>query len=181
MNDGFIELGTEATLIEPLTDRSQEQVRNMLVRDPEFAFTDNNIAGPWLIFHEHCPGQVAITRGHEPLLANGNIPSIARWYRLDAAPVQGEMLDIAFHYETSELNGANASDLVMHKAPQSTGNWYALPSISQVGAQLVSVTDPPRILDLFPAGHHGSVTNTLCLNFTVFSPRPRWISAVLRS
>ena len=171
VNDGLIELGTEATLIEPANGPITGAGTEHALRDLNAAFNDNNIAGLGLTLSMNSAlGPVAITRGHEPLLANGTIPSIARWYRLDAAPVPGEVLDIAFHYETSELNGASASDLVMHKAPQPTGSWYALPSTSQVGAQLVSVTDPGPwdYLTLFPQVINVSVTEyTDASSFTV--------------
>ena len=172
VNDGLIEFGTEATLTEPANGPITGTGTEHASRDLSSAFTDNNIAGLGLSLTMNTAlGPVDVTRGHEPLLANGTIPSIARWYRLDAAPVQGSVLDIAMHYDTSELNGADASDLVMHKAPLPTGDWYALPSISQVGPQLVTVTDPGPWdhLTLFSQVINVSVTEYASAScFTVF-------------
>jgi len=172
VNDGLIELGSEATLTEPANGPITGAGTEHAMRDLSSPFTDNNIAGLGLTVSMNTAlGPMDVTRGHEPLLANGTIPSIARWYRLDASPVPGSILDIAMHYDVSELNGADASDLVMHKAPLPTGDWYALPSMSQVGPQIVTVTDPGPWdhITLFSEVINVSVPDhTVGSSFTVF-------------
>ncbi|MEZ4739560.1 MAG: T9SS type A sorting domain-containing protein [Flavobacteriales bacterium] len=142
VNNGSIDLGTEARLIEvegsPIVGAGTEHA--VLVAAPPYVSQDPGGLGLSLSTTDG-PGTVDIVRGHEPQLLHTSDLSIARWYFISAMGEIGQDLALDLRYDPSELNGLDGADLLIFESTSDTGPWGALPSTVDVGARTVSSTD----------------------------------------
>ncbi|MCB0764748.1 MAG: hypothetical protein KDB84_08595 [Flavobacteriales bacterium] len=142
VNDGLIELGSTASIAEssgsPITGAGTEHAAG----DLSAPFSEVDPGGLGLVLTMPAAlGTFDLVRGHTPLLANGSIESIARWYRLQASPVPGNALDMVLHYDPTELNGGDPADLVLHSSGTTSGPWLYIPGVSMPGQDLVAGSD----------------------------------------
>lgn len=128
VNDGRILLGEEASLVEsdgtPIIGAGTEET----VLDQAGAITSYDAGGLGLSISAAGLGNTTVVRGHLPLDNNGTDQSIARWYRLEPAPAEGNELDLVLRYAASELNGHNGNTLALYIGAGPEGPWSLMPS-----------------------------------------------------
>lgn len=134
-NDGTVDLGTEARLMEPAggpvtgvgTERSELPLGA--------GATDVEPGGLGLSFSlPPTAGGLVVTRGHVPRNAGGQVESIARWYGLNAPTLVDVPFSVTFRYDPTELNGLAAEVLSMHTATDPGGPWADLPTVLDIPA-----------------------------------------------
>ncbi len=160
VNHGLIDLGNEATLVEetgnPVTGTGEERAH----RTFNTAFSLTEPGGLGLEMACLAPiGDLTITRGHQPLVVEPDegVESVARWFRIDAAPWEGVYLDLYFHYDPSELNGLTHDMLMLHKTIGETNPWIPLGGTPLTGQPTVAAWDYSP-WDLVTAFHFDVVT-----------------------
>ena len=85
------------------------------------------------------PGTLTLTRGHLHFTDNGGMQGVDRWFDVDAAVNTGLDVDAVFHYNLSQLNGANEASLTLHtRAP--FNYWDSSASTVNMVAGTVSVS-----------------------------------------
>lgn len=171
VNDGTIDLGTEAVLIEadgrPITGLGTEHaLRTMPAGTPPL-----EPGGLGLTLSSTADlGTVDVQRGHTTITPPGGATSIARWYALasNASPVAPVAL--AMTYDAVELNGADADDLILHGAAALTGPWSPVDGSAVAGPQLLTAeaTAPWGYLTAFPEVVTNVPTPTPMADFTVW-------------
>lgn len=128
VNNGRIELGEQATLVEsddsPIIGLGTEHAVIAL----SGAISAVEPGGLGLSITTAGLGTTEVIRGHQPLLNNGVDQSIARWFQLEPAPDAGSELDLLIRYASSELNGLNANTLALYLGDTEAGPWSMLPS-----------------------------------------------------
>jgi hypothetical protein len=103
--------------------------------------------------HTEGIGTAVVTRGHLPRTTVAG-ESIARWYTVEATAPGTAPLQMALHYDATELNGLDAADLLLH-THIAEGEGYWLPLAGTADAQAHSVTGtsgPPwALITAFPS------------------------------
>ncbi|MCB0769682.1 MAG: T9SS type A sorting domain-containing protein [Flavobacteriales bacterium] len=142
VNDGTIDLGSEARLIEaegaPIIGSGSEHA--VLEATPPYAMLEPGGLG-LSISVDDGPGTVDVTRGHSRQVLHTSDLSIARWFLVSAEGQTGQDLDLELRYDPTELNGLDDADLLLFEALSDVGPWGALPSTVDVDARTVSSTD----------------------------------------
>lgn len=155
VNNGLIELGTQATLVEspdaPITGSGTETA--WTVTGNAAAGLEPGGLGLRLSATATLPA-LMVRRGHAPLLNNATDPSIARWYVLDPAPPASTEVDVELRYANSELNGLNASGLSLFRGDSPSGPWTMMPGGTDPAQRTVSATwsGAWNVITAFPAG-----------------------------
>jgi hypothetical protein len=114
VNDGLIELGLAATLIEtpgaPIVGSGTETAERLL----NGAFTGVEPGGLGLTLGAPAAiGAITVTRGHSTVVLSNGAESVARWFHVDGDPPPSTAVDVTFRYDPVELNGLDAQDLVL--------------------------------------------------------------------
>ncbi len=155
VNDGRIELGEEAILVEsdaaPIVGLGTEHA--LIAQGGALSALD--AGGLGLTITTTGIGNTEVIRGHQPLLNNGVDEGIARWYRLDPPPTSGTGLDLLLRYASSELNGHDGSTLALFIGDTQAGPWSFVPSTADGNARTVLATwDGPwsPLITAFPQG-----------------------------
>jgi hypothetical protein len=76
------------------------------------------------------PDTLTVERGHQPIVVNGDIFSVARWYRVLSSATEPSELSVLMQVDQSELNGIEGSALELHRSDQLTGPWAPLISVA---------------------------------------------------
>lgn len=144
VNHGLIDLGAEASLVEPLGNPVTGQGVERASRDLPGAFTDVEPGGLGLkLGMASGIGVVVITRGHRSFRNSLDSASVARWFLIGAAPQPGASLMIGFRYDPTELRGSAPARLVLHKTADTTqAAWAPLESEVLPGLNALSGIDP---------------------------------------
>jgi len=144
VNHGLIDLGGEATLVEPEGNPITGQGVERATRDLPGAFTDVEPGGLGLgIGMTSSIGEVVITRGHRSMRNSLDSLSVARWFHINAPPQAGASLDIRFRYDPTELGGSAPARLVLYKTADTTQTaWAPLESEVLPGLSALSGIDP---------------------------------------
>lgn len=138
-NDGVIEFDEQASLIEtpghPITGAGVERT----TRDFPLPMAGADPAGlGFAISTTAAPGLLTLTRGHLPVIDNGGLQSVARWYDVGAVNNSGLGASVTMHYDPAELNGLNEATLTLHV--EGAGNlWSAFPSLVDLIGHAVDV------------------------------------------
>ncbi|MBK8497406.1 MAG: T9SS type A sorting domain-containing protein [Flavobacteriales bacterium] len=143
VNDGSIDLGTEAQLAEvdgsPISGMGYE----VAIWAPAAPLNGAQAGGLGLtITSTYADGGLTVERGHLPASAANGTPSIARWYRISTpTPTTADML-VDFRYDPVELNGILPASLSLFKAPDLSGTWTALLTLADEPNHSLAATDP---------------------------------------
>ncbi|MBL7950700.1 MAG: T9SS type A sorting domain-containing protein [Flavobacteriales bacterium] len=142
-NNGTIDLGTEATMNEPL---------NSPVRGTGHETTTFASNGP---FNAVEPGGLGLTltststgapdfleRWHTPIGLPSGDESIARWYRTVGGNSGPGTFNAQFGYDPSELHGLNAAELALLSAATQNGPWTDLNATVDAGSFELSAPYP---------------------------------------
>lgn len=155
VNNGRIELGTQATLLEsdasPVIGIGTEHA--LIVQGG--ALSNFEAGGLGLSISTAGIGTTELVRGHQVLLNNGVDESIARWYRLEPPPPADSELDLVLSYAASELNGLDANTLALFLGDGLAGSWSFLPGDANATERSVSATwNGPwaPVITAFPEG-----------------------------
>lgn len=128
INNGTIDLGS-ATLVEqvnaPITGIGTETAILVHAGGPYNA--EPGGLGLTLV-GDASEDTLIVTRGHSVTTVNGNISSVARWYRTASASAQPWTVDATFFVDPSELNGIAPNMLQLHRAETLSGPWTPLSS-----------------------------------------------------
>lgn len=129
VNDGFIDLGSGATLDEPdgqpVTGSGTE--RSMLALNTAGPGIEPGGLGLTLDLTE-ADGMLSITRGHLPRVAGNGVEGVARWYFLEAAGLASSPFPVSMQVDGSELNGLASDELALHVSVSSDGPWAQIPT-----------------------------------------------------
>lgn len=139
INDGVIQFGPEATLIEPVGGPIVGTGVENTTRTFVTAVVDNEPAGLGLGMSCTVPiGTFTLVRGHEPfLLVNGG-SGISRWFQLSTNEFPGTLLQTDLHYDPSELNGLSPSSLDLYNSQDPNGFWTPRSGSASVDPWFVS-------------------------------------------
>lgn len=138
-NDGVIEFDEVASLDEtpgyPITGAGVERT----TRDFPLPMAGADPAGlGFAMSTTAAPGLLTLARGHLPVIDNGGLQSVARWYDVDAMNNGGLGAAVTMHYDLAELNGLNEPTLTLHV--EGAGNlWSAFPSLVDLIGHAVDV------------------------------------------
>jgi hypothetical protein len=140
VNDGLIEFGTGAILVEPdggpITGVGTETAQRALPTP----FTGVEPGGLGLVMGANTGiGALTLTRGHLPFATADGDESIARWFRIEADGSVGTWLDLEMRYDATELNGLLPADLLMHRTLELGTYW--MPLAGGPGAGSVTAVD----------------------------------------
>ena len=86
------------------------------------------------------PGTYSVTRGHLPVIDNGGMQSVARWYDVDAATNTGLDATVVFRYDPLELNGADENDLMLHTEGSGNYWWYSPSTVDMIDHTVTAAT-----------------------------------------
>jgi len=126
VNHGTIECGSSSLLIEAEGSPVQGAGTETAIRSLPAAFNAVEPGGLGLMISaSEGIGDLLITRGHEPFVLTGGVTSVARWFRIETVGTSSTTLDIAFRYDPTELNGLDATDLLLRQSPDLI-NWTTL-------------------------------------------------------
>ncbi len=129
INDGILDLGTEASLTEqlnaPVTGTGIEQATT---GDP-FPFVNIEPGNLGLTLTATSgPSPITVVRGHLPQELPQGDQSISRWYQLEPSSPTFTDLVLELFYDPTELNGLDGSNLGLFGATALSGPWNALAS-----------------------------------------------------
>ena len=74
-----------------------------------------------------------IVRGHQPIVVNGTISSVARWFEVVPSANVSAAIIATMRIDLTELNGIAPDLLQLHRALTSEGPWVPLPSSADPG------------------------------------------------
>ncbi len=139
VNDGLIDLGVEATLVETAGSPIVGSGVETAVRTYSLPISDEEPGGLGLMLGSTtAPGEVTLTRGHVPFVLPNMAESIGRWYRLESNDLSGAVMNVVLRYDDTELNGLFATQLQLHKALDTLDYWNPLPGNADPGQATVS-------------------------------------------
>ena len=151
-NDGSIELGTQASIVEslggPISGAGTE--RAIIDQPPPYAAVDAGGLG-MLITNTTAPAPIDVVRGHLPFALPEGDPSISRWYSLQSEEAPGISIDVSLEYDPTELNGLQAPELSLFKSQTDFGPWSAIASVVTGNIVSGSVQFPWGLLTAFDA------------------------------
>ncbi|MEZ4756843.1 MAG: hypothetical protein R2817_08460 [Flavobacteriales bacterium] len=138
VNDGLVDLG-EGQLIEalgaPITGDGFETAFSLL---PGGTFATEP-GGLGLHFSgEATAGTLTITRGHQPIVVNGTISSVARWFEVQPTATASTVIGTALRIDPTELNGIEAALLQHHHAQSVQGPWVPVTGSVDLGTLTVA-------------------------------------------
>ncbi len=140
VNDGVIDLGSEARLIEstgePIRGTGVETARV----EGSGPFTALMPGGLGLTLTTTANGPIDITRGHLAQLFPEGDAGIERWYRMEAPNAGGVTAEVQLHYDETELNGLAPSSLALFTAPVDAGPWTPAPGMNNATSFTISGT-----------------------------------------
>jgi len=123
VNDGVIDLGTQAQLNEPVggpvVGTGVERATH--VGPGPFAGIEPGGLGA-MLSTEDALNDLVVERGHAPYAHSGSVEGVARWYRIESTTMNGA-LELTFHYDPTELNGSNAATLGLFRSADGTAPW----------------------------------------------------------
>lgn len=132
VNDGVIDLGSVATLVEPdgnpITGGGVETAHTAI----DGPFADVEPGGLGLTITTTALGTITVTRGHLARSFPEGDPRIARWYRPEITGGPAAPLEVVLAYDATELNGLSASAIGLFGADLADGLW----------SPIVGTTDP---------------------------------------
>lgn len=139
VNNGTMDLGTEATLSEPdgnpIRGAGVEVART--VGNGPFSAAEPGALGLTFTATEQ-EGPVEVIRGHATYYFPEGDPSIARWFSLGAPNGGNGDVQVVLRYDATELNALAGSSLGIFRAPDETGPWLFVSSTNDALAQTVS-------------------------------------------
>jgi hypothetical protein len=100
-----------------------------------------------------------VERGHQPIVVNGTIGSVGRWFELNSLVAEQLPLSAIMRVDPTELNGIDASSLELHRSSTVLGPWTPLPSVTSVDPLSVSA-DIPSTTGAFTAFEADIMTST---------------------
>ena len=159
VNDGLVDLG-EGQLIEalgaPITGDGFETAFSLL---PGGTFATEP-GGLGLHFSgEATAGTLTITRGHQPIVVNGTISSVARWFEVQSTATANSVIGTALRIDPSELNGIEAALLQHHHAQSVQGPW--VPVTGSVDLGTLTVAAGMELTDRFVTAFAADVMTTV--------------------
>ncbi len=121
-NNGVIDLGSEATLIEPAGGPIVGSGTERSITSNGGPFTNTSPGGLGLTMTSALAASpVEVVRGHVPFeLPEGDL-GLARWYELNS--ISGSDLELTMHYDATELNGLQAEELSAFRSDSENGPW----------------------------------------------------------
>ncbi len=127
VNNGFIDLGHGATLVEldgePVTGQGIE--KSLLTLDAVGSDVEPGGLG-LLLDLPQADGTLGITRGHLPRVAGSGVEGVARWYLIAGPSLSTIPLPVSVSIDASELNGLVLGQLALHVSGSTDGPWEAL-------------------------------------------------------
>lgn len=182
INNGSIVFGPDATLNEhaghPITGLGTE--RTTLVRTTPLVNLDPGGLGATLST-SMAPDTLTVVRGHLAATDTGGGQSIDRWYALRSSdPITDPV--IRFHFDTTELNGANEADLTLERAIASIPFWMSYPGIVDLIGNTVmsSLVDSLGIFTLFPTTLSTGAPDENASDLWTLGPMPAYDRVHLR-
>lgn len=166
-NDGTIELGTAATLIEPTGGPITGSGTEIAVIDLDGPIGNEEPGGLGLSLTTDFPvGPVTITRGHEPRFFLEGDQSIARWFRIDAQEPSSGVAQITMKYDAVELNGLPNDGLALFRSDVLDGPWAPISSTNDPLQHLVegSTAAPWGVYTAFDANAPTSSPSLMATN-----------------
>jgi len=138
-NDGLVELGTSATLVEPVNGPIIGTGVETAVHVAGVNLNDTEPGGLGLLFFTSTPtaGAFTLTRGHLPQSDGGSAFSVARWYSIGDPAQVPFPVEFSFGYDDTELNGLVESELILHSGTSRSGPWLPLSSAVDAGLNIV--------------------------------------------
>jgi hypothetical protein len=141
VNDGRIELGTQALLSEPDnapitgsgTEHAVVDVAGVL------GTVEPGGLGLSMTTTSILPATEVI-RGHAVSLNNGTDESIARWFLLDPGPGPAVELELVLRYASPELNGNSGSTLALYTGTEMSGPWSFMAGSADAQGRTVGST-----------------------------------------
>jgi hypothetical protein len=79
-----------------------------------------------------------VERGHQPIVVNGTISSVARWFELRTTGSSSGQVTAVMRIDPTELNGITSDLLELHRAEALQGPWVPLPSTVDQGLTTVA-------------------------------------------
>ena len=79
-----------------------------------------------------------VERGHQPIVVNGTISSVARWFELRTTGSSSGQVTAVMRIDPTELNGITSDLLELHRAEALQGPWVPLPSTVDQGLTTVT-------------------------------------------
>ncbi|MEZ4791282.1 MAG: T9SS type A sorting domain-containing protein [Flavobacteriales bacterium] len=152
VNDGLIDLGSAATLVEPAGGPITGTGTEVAQIDLDGPIGNEEPGGLGLSLTTDFPaGPVTIIRGHLPRAFPEGDPSIKRWFRIDAPSATAGMANITIAYDPTELNGLSSDAIGLFRSDALDGPWDPLASTNDPVTHLVlgSVTAPFGIYTAF--------------------------------
>lgn len=123
-NSGVIDLGTEATLVEPLGGPIQGLGTERATLEANAPFANLVPGGLGLqMTSSDASGPFTIVRGHVPFVLPEGDHSIARWYSIASPSSPSASMDLVMQYDESELGLLEESVLSVFKASTEVGPW----------------------------------------------------------
>jgi len=121
-NNGVIDLGSEATLVEPVGGPIIGSGTERSITSNGGPFTSETPGGLGLTMSSAVAASpVEVVRGHVPFeLPEGDL-GIARWYELNS--ISGSDLEVTMRYDATELNGLLADQLSAFRSNSESGPW----------------------------------------------------------
>lgn len=139
INHGVIDLGTQATVNEPVDgpiSGNGIEVSRVTAQGP---FSALEPGGLGLTLTTFAPsGPITVTRGHTALTFPEGDPSIGRWFEVEAPEATSGSMDLVLNYDATELGLLQPGSLSLFRATAMDGPWDALPSTNDPGAFTVS-------------------------------------------
>ncbi|TXI80472.1 MAG: hypothetical protein E6Q44_06950 [Flavobacteriales bacterium] len=143
INDGLIDLGTQAVVVEPVGSPISGSGVEMAVTATDGPFNATAPGGLGLSLTTNtATGPITVTRGHLARVFPEGDPSIARWFRLEAPGGGSAPVDVVLSYDATELNGLSGSAIGLYQSTQEDGPWSSLASTNDAAQYTVSATLP---------------------------------------
>lgn len=144
VNDGTVDLGTQATLVEsdgfPVTGDGLE----IVVHEPTGPLAGVEPGNLGLTMTTaYDAGGLIVERGHQPATATNGVQSIGRWYRITSPQPTSETMLAELRYDLTELNGISPPALSLFQSPDYSGTWVPVLSTGNIGAQTLAGTVVP--------------------------------------
>lgn len=142
-NHGLIDLGAVGVLAEtqgnPITGSGLERA----LREEPGPLAGDEPGGLGLtISSAYALGGLTVERGHLPRTSSNGSVGIARWYRVTTPVPTAENVEIALHYDATELSGILPSALAVFTAPSPDGEWLPLATSNDIPGQTLMATGP---------------------------------------
>ncbi|MCB0795085.1 MAG: hypothetical protein KDB88_10140 [Flavobacteriales bacterium] len=139
-NNGTLDLGAAASISEtpgsPMTGLGVE--RSMRPMGAVLNAVEPGGLG-WTMTTAAVVDSLELVRGHASYQDTSGRVSVFRWYDVTVWPENGLDMDVVMRYDTTELNGLNEPDLMLHVATLGDTVWSGYPSMVNTSQRIVSV------------------------------------------